>query len=130
MPCSHDVLIVDDDSDMLDAVRAVLGRNGYECREATNGQQALELIADAKPALVLLDMQMPVMNGWECARKLRKSYGRGLPIVVVTAARHSATRRDEADADGVLPKPFAIEQLLRVVGRYAMTHVLPRPLTI
>lgn len=119
MPCSHDVLIVDDDSDMLDALKAILGSNGYECRGATNGQHALELIANAKPALVLLDMQMPVMNGWECARKLRKSYGRGLPIVVVTAAKHAATRRDEADADGVLPKPFAIEQLLRVVGRYA-----------
>ena len=114
----HDVLIVDDDRDMIDVMTAVLRGDGYPCRRAPNGQRALELVAAAMPALVLLDMQMPVMNGWECARKLRASHGRALPIVIVTPARYAIVWREQVDADGVLRKPFSLDQLLRIVGRF------------
>jgi CheY-like chemotaxis protein len=114
----RDVLVVDDDHDMVEVMSAVLDGDGYPCRGANNGQHALDLIAERLPALVLLDMQMPVMNGWECARRLRADHGRTVPIVVVTSARHVVEWGDQVDADGVLGKPFSIDQLIRVVARY------------
>jgi two-component system sensor histidine kinase ChiS len=70
------------------------------------------------PALVLLDMLMPVMSGWECAHALREMYGRGLPIVMMTAAEHAESRRDAADANEVLSKPFELDDLLGIVATY------------
>ena len=110
-----DVLIVDDDEDMAEVIGAVLDSEGYSHRYAANGRQALDAVAAVRPALVLLDMMMPVMNGWDCARALRATYGRALPIVVMTAAEHAETRRTDADADDVLSKPIDLRELLRVV---------------
>jgi CheY-like chemotaxis protein len=112
------VLIVDDDQDMADVVRAVLESEGYACRWAANGRQALDEVATAMPAIILLDMLMPVMNGWEAAHELRALYGRGLPIVIMTAAEHAEARREVTDADDVLSKPFELDELLRVVANY------------
>jgi CheY-like chemotaxis protein len=118
MSTAKDVLIVDDDEDMADAVRNVLEREGYTCRYAANGVQALDEVATAQPGVVLLDMLMPVMNGWECAYKLRATYGESLPIVVVTAAEHADTWGEEVGADAVLSKPFEVDELVRVVQVY------------
>jgi DNA-binding response OmpR family regulator len=118
MSTARDVLIVDDDEDMADAVRNVLEREGYECRWAANGLQALEKANTARPGLVLLDMLMPVMNGWECAHKLRAKYGTSLPIVVVTAAEHANTWGEEVGADAVLSKPFEVDDLVHLVNVY------------
>ena len=70
------------------------------------------------PALIVLDMLMPVMNGWQFAREFRARYGPGVPIVVATAAEHVQHRGDEIDAAGVLPKPFEVSDLLRLVARH------------
>ena len=116
---SGDVLIVDDDQDMLETIAMVLRAEGYETRHASNGREALDAVDRSLPGLILLDMLMPVMNGWECAHELRERYGRGLPIIVVTAAEHAkAPRWIEVGADGVLAKPFDIGELRRVVARY------------
>jgi CheY-like chemotaxis protein len=112
------VLIVDDDRDMAEVIKVVLDSAGWSCRLAENGALALEEVASARPGVVLLDMLMPVMNGWECAHRLRERYGADLPIVVMTASEHADTRRDEAGADGVLAKPFGIDDLVRIVGTY------------
>ncbi|HEY1810927.1 MAG TPA: response regulator [Kofleriaceae bacterium] len=112
----EDVLIVDDDEDMAEVVKAVLDSEGYHCRYAANGRQALDEVATAMPAVVLLDMLMPVMNGWDCAHALRARYGRSLPIIVMTAAEHAEARRNDVGADGVLSKPFDLHELLRVVA--------------
>jgi CheY-like chemotaxis protein len=112
-----DVLVVDDDVNLASAIKRVLETQGYRCRCACNGVHALDEVASAKPALVLLDMVMPVMHGWDCARALRTLYGNELPIVIVSAAADA--ERNEVGADGVLPKPFGLDDLLRVVGTYA-----------
>jgi DNA-binding response OmpR family regulator len=112
------VLIVDDDRDMAEVVKVVLDSAGWSCRLAENGARALDEAAEAMPGVVLLDMLMPVMNGWDCAHVLRERYGAGLPIVVMTASEHADSRRDEAGADDVLAKPFGIDELIRVVGTY------------
>ena len=112
------VLIVDDDTDMAAVIKVVLDAEGYSCACVDNGLDAVETAAAAKPALVLLDMMMPIMNGWECAYELRQRYGRTLPIVIVTAAEHAESWRAEIGADDVLAKPFDIHALLRVVATY------------
>jgi len=111
----RDVLIVDDDVDMSDVVKSALEAEGYACRTVGNGREALAEVARATPGVVLLDMLMPVMNGRECARELRRTYGRNLPIIVMTAAEHADARRLELEADAVLAKPFDLQQLLHAV---------------
>lgn len=114
-----DVLVVDDDPDLVEVVRTILSCAGYEVRSARNGREAIEAVTQKMPAVVLLDMMMPVMDGWECARELRSRYGHAVPIVVVTAAAAARARADQVGGiDHVLPKPFEMDDLLRVVARF------------
>ena len=113
-----DVLIVEDDPDLSDVMLLALREAGYPARCASNGREALAAAEVQLPGLVLLDVLMPVMDGWQCARELRARYGRALPIVVVTAAEHVRARSHELGADDVLPKPFDIDEFLRTVARY------------
>jgi CheY-like chemotaxis protein len=113
-----DVLVVDDDVDMLEVIELVLHEAGYTTRTALNGQQALDAVSNGMPALIVLDMLMPVMNGWQFAREFRTRYGREVPIVVATAAEHVNSRGDAIDASDVLPKPFEVSDLLRLVARH------------
>ena len=116
---ADDVLIVDDDPDMVTIIRIMLDDAGYQVRSARNGKEALESVAAKMPAVVLLDILMPVMDGWQCARELRARYGRRVPIVVVTAAEHAGARAAQVGGDDVLAKPFEMAELLRIVARYA-----------
>jgi CheY-like chemotaxis protein len=109
------VLVVDDDPDLLELVGEVLSDRGYRVELARNGVEALECIDEEVPGLVLLDMRMPVMDGWTFARHLRDRYGRSIPIVVMTAAEDSKLRADEIGADSDLGKPFDLRQLHEVV---------------
>jgi len=113
-----DVLIVDDDPDMTETIAMVLEIDGYPCRIAMNGREALAAAAVKRPGLVLLDMVMPVMNGWECARVLRERYGHEIQIVAVTAAEHANFRAHQAGADAVLSKPFDVSALRAIVARW------------
>ena len=113
-----DILVVDPDPDMVDAITAVLEGEGFPCRSAANGQEALDACVRERPAVVLMDLQLPVMNGWICARWLRARYGNELAIVIMTTARFVEEHRAQTTADGVLTKPFALDQLVRVLARY------------
>jgi CheY-like chemotaxis protein len=120
-----DVLVVDDDVDMLEVIELVLHEAGYTTRTALNGQQALDAVSNGMPALIVLDMLMPVMNGWQFAREFRTRYGREVPIVVATAAEHVNSRGDAIDASDVLPKPFEVSDLLRLVARHVPAPAPP-----
>ncbi len=124
MSNGNDVLVVDDDLDMIEVIELVLQDAGYTTRSALNGQQALAAVATAMPALIVLDILMPVMNGWQFAQEFRARYGRGCPIVVATAAEHVRSRTDALDVSEVLPKPFEVSDLLRLVARHVAA---PRP---
>jgi CheY-like chemotaxis protein len=113
-----DVLVVDDNVDIVDALMLLLGEAGYETRPAYDGSQALDAVEARLPGLVLLDLRMPVMDGWTCARALRGRYGGTLPIVVVSAAEHTRCSAHAIAADEVLQKPIDIDELLKVVGRF------------
>src|SRR5713101_2846824 len=111
------VLVVDDDVSILDTVSAILSAEGYEVAAASGGEEALSLLREWHPTLVLLDMRMPVMDGWAVARSMRES-GSKVPIVVMTAAENATRWADEIGASGQLPKPFALDELLRVVEEH------------
>jgi CheY-like chemotaxis protein len=122
-----DVLVVDDDPDMVDAITMVLDQGQYPCRSAENGREALAQVERRLPALILLDMLMPVMDGWQFARELRARFGRTVPVVVVTAAEHVRARGDDIDADAVVSKPFNVNTLLQVVSRYLPEATASQP---
>jgi CheY-like chemotaxis protein len=121
-----DVLVVDDDEDMIEVIELVLQDAGYTTRSALNGQQALAAVAAAMAALIVLDILMPVMNGWQFAQEFRARYGRDVPIVVATAAEHVRSRTDALDVSDVLPKPFEVSDLLQMVARHVPAPG-PRP---
>jgi CheY-like chemotaxis protein len=114
----HDtVLVVDDDTSILDTVSSILTGEGYHVVSAATGEEALAAVARKQPALILLDMRMPVMDGWAVARALREQ-GIQVPIVVMTAAESAKRWADEVGAEGYLAKPFGLDDLLATVERF------------
>ncbi len=114
------VLVVDDDESILEFIGMALSDEGYEVVLAQHGQNALDLILVGKvsPDLILLDVRMPVMGGEEFLRAYNEIPGPSAPIIAVTATRDSVGDGLSIDADGVLAKPFDLEELLDVVNRY------------
>ena len=111
------VLVVDDDTSILDTVSSILTGEGYHVVSAATGEEALAAVARKAPALILLDMRMPVMDGWAVARALR-AQGITVPIVVMTAAESAKRWADEVGAEGYLAKPFGLDDLLATVERF------------
>jgi CheY-like chemotaxis protein len=111
------VLVVDDDASILDTVSAILSGEGYDVVSAASGQEALDAVAREQPRVILLDMRMPIMDGWAVARALR-SQGISVPIVVMTAAESAQRWADEVGAEGYLAKPFGLDELLATVERF------------
>jgi two-component system chemotaxis response regulator CheY len=115
-----DVLVVEDEPYLCDLIADVLEAEGHTTRKASNGLDALELLSDRKPQLVLLDLMMPVMDGWEFMIELRANPAwRDIPIVIITAVFDVAKTETIVGASAVLTKPFDIDQLSDVVRRYA-----------
>jgi CheY-like chemotaxis protein len=110
------ILVVDDDESIRQTVSEILEVEGYLVAAAANGEEALERVEQAQPALVLLDMRMPVMDGWGFARALRER-GIKLPILVMTAAQNASSWAEEIGADGYVAKPFDLDDLLVKVER-------------
>ena len=112
------ILVVDDDPDLREFLQLMLTSMGFEVTSAANGQEALNDMEGHDPDLILLDMKMPVMDGWEFCRALegRDSHP---PIVVLTAAPDPAGRAAEVHAEGWLGKPFEYADLEAIVRRFA-----------
>jgi DNA-binding response OmpR family regulator len=111
------VLVVEDDQDLSALLELVLSDAGYRVRLASDGRDALARVEEEMPGVILLDMRMPVMNGWEFAREFRARHGHTCPLVVVTAAENARLRADEIGAEGWLSKPFDLDEVLSMVER-------------
>ncbi len=94
----------------------ILEMSSYTVRLASNGVEALSEVVTHPPAMVLLDLMMPVMDGWEFLRRLRGSQVR-VPVAVMSAARDAGAISDELGAQAFLPKPFELDDVLTVVKR-------------
>jgi CheY-like chemotaxis protein len=110
------VLVVDDETDIRQALAEVLTFEGYQVVDACDGQEALDKARQYRPELVLLDLMMPRMNGWEFRRiqKDDRSLAR-IPVVVLSAISPSG----DLDCEGYIEKPFDVEELVSAVRRYA-----------
>ena len=113
------VLIVDDDPKNLELFRDVLQVVGYTTIEATNGKQGIGLAKARQPSLILLDIQMPIMDGFEALRILKgDATTRNIPIIVLTsyAMKGDKERIFKAGCDGYIAKPVDIDELLKKVA--------------
>lgn len=115
---SKTVLVVDDDQDLISLVAMVLESEGYGVQTAADGREALEAVERGMPDLILLDMKMPIMDGWEFAREFRTKYDLQSPIVVMTAAADARQCTEEIGAVGWIGKPFDLDMLVGAVGRW------------
>lgn len=112
------ILVIDDDPSILATVSEILEEEGYSVVTATNGLEGLRAIERLRPAVILLDMRMPVLDGWGFARKL-KERGIKLPILVITAAQDAGRWATEVGANGYLAKPFDLLELVTAVEKLA-----------
>lgn len=110
------ILVVDDDHTIRTTVADILSLEGYPVEVATNGAEALTIVERVRPSLILLDMRMPVLDGWGFGRALRER-GIDVPILVMTAAVNARRWAEEIGADGYLAKPFELAELLDAVER-------------
>ncbi len=111
------ILVVEDDPSTLDFVAELLRIEGYAVLTAAHGEEALSVLAQTTPALIIFDLRMAVLDGWQLARRLRQIDDHP-PLVVMTAmmdARHAA---EQIGADAFLQKPFEVDELLEVVARF------------
>jgi CheY-like chemotaxis protein len=114
-----DVLIVDDDQSWVQSVAQLLGDAGLTVRAASDGEQALDLLATEQPALVILDVHLPRVNGLELLRQFRQR-DRRTPVVMISA-EDQASIQDRAMSGGAnafLRKPISVSLLMRAVRRY------------
>jgi len=112
------VLLVDDDPEILEATGQVLREWGYAVDEACDGQTALTLARKAKPDLMIVDLMMPLMDGWTLIRRLREeNLATDVPLVVFSADRDVPDKARNVDADAALRKPFELEELQEVMER-------------
>jgi len=115
------ILVVDDEADFLHMVRSRLEAASYEVVTALDGEQGLQAALREKPDLILLDVSMPVMNGFEALRQLRNdSKTRNIPVIMLTAQADSTAimRSQDLKATDYFTKPFESEELLAFIQRY------------
>ena len=113
------VLLVEDDDDIREALSQVLENAGYAVVTAPNGQVGLESLRVHHPSLILLDLMMPVMNGWQFRRHQRADEAlAGVPVIVISADESARTEAAALGAEGFLPKPIVIDQLLQLVAQH------------
>jgi CheY-like chemotaxis protein len=106
---SPSILIVDDDRDIREALGEILREEGFEVREAANGQQAMMQLAHGKPDVMLLDLMMPVMSGWQVLQAVRSSQELAdLPVVVLSAIEAPGCR-------DYIQKPVSLDRLLELL---------------
>jgi len=118
---SKKVVCIEDETEMIELVKLILGRNHFEVTGAVGGQEGLQKITDIQPDLVLLDLMMPEMDGWEVYQKMKASEEmRDIPVIVVTAKAQSIDRvlgLHIARVDDYITKPFGPQELLDSVER-------------
>lgn len=110
------ILVVDDEPSILETIKEILESEGYPVALAANGLEALRAIERERPSLIILDMRMPVLDGWGFAREMHER-NITVPVLVMTAAQDARRWADEIDADDYLAKPFNLIDLLGAIER-------------
>jgi len=118
---SKRILVVDDQPDSRQIIRDMLACTDYEITEAENGEEALAAIAGQRPDLILMDIQLPIMDGYSATRLIKTDPAlQSIPIIAVTSYALSGEERKAraAGCDDCVPKPFSPRQLLPKIRQY------------
>ena len=118
---SKRILVVEDQPDNRKILRDVFARTNYEIIETENGEEALAAIAKARPDLILMDIQLPIMDGYTATRRIKADPAlRSIPIIAVTSYALSGEEKKarEAGCDDYIPKPYSPRELLAKVRQY------------
>lgn len=113
------ILVVDDDGGIRSFVTQALEEEGYVVEQAGTGGDALASVAVAPPNLILLDVRMPGVDGWQVLDELRSAAGPQTPVVVMTASYSGQDRALQSGAQGYLAKPFELTDLLDCVNLHS-----------
>jgi two-component system KDP operon response regulator KdpE len=123
------ILVVDDEPQIRRVMRSTLSAHGYVITEAKTGEEALELLRKERPDLVLLDVNMPGMGGFETCREIRRSSDAPIIMLTVRNAERDKVQALDAGADDYVVKPFGIEELLAriraALRRYSPGDTVP-----
>jgi len=115
------VVCIEDEPEMIDLVKLILGRKGFELTGAVGGREGLDAVRRIKPDLVLLDLMMPDMDGWEVYQQMKADEDlKTIPVIVVTAKAQSIDKvlgLHIAKVDDYVTKPFGPQELLQSVER-------------
>jgi DNA-binding response OmpR family regulator len=114
------ILVVDDEKDLVETIKLKLTSEGYEVDEAFDGKQALEKVKQRQPDLILLDVMMPQVNGYQVCRELKKSDKfKQIPVVMLTAKAQESDKfwGMETGADDYVTKPFEFDALLSSIKK-------------
>src|SRR3989475_1917176 len=124
------VLVVDDDSVICELVASTLAEHGYATRKASDGREALYLVQRETPDVVLLDVRLPDISGYQICRRLREELGDSIGIILISGERKESFDRAAGmllGADDYMVKPFVLDELLARVQRLARrSRPLPR----
>jgi two-component system cell cycle response regulator DivK len=115
------ILVVEDQADNMQILRDLLLSADYEMIEAVNGEEALAAVAKRRPDLILMDIQLPIMDGYEATRRIKADPAlRSIPIIAVTSYALSGDEEKAraAGCDDFVPKPYSPRQLLAKVRQY------------
>lgn len=119
-PVKH-ILCIEDELEMIDLIRLILGRRGFEVTGANGGTEGLRLVRETHPDLVLLDLMMPDMDGWEVYQQMKaEDSTRDIPVIVVTAKAQNIDKvlgLHIAKVDDYIAKPFSPQELLASVEK-------------
>jgi two-component system cell cycle response regulator DivK len=126
---SKRILVVEDQADNRQIIRDMLAPTDYEITEAENGEEALAAIAKQRPDLILMDIQLPIMDGYEATRRIKADASlRSIPIIAVTSYALSGEEKKAraAGCDDYVPKPFSPRQLLAKIRQYLQDALFRR----
>ena len=118
------ILIVEDDPKSLTLTRDLLQRSGYTTIEATDGEQGVVLAKSRKPDLILMDIMMPVVDGYTACYNIKRDEAtREIPVVMLTSIDYELNKElaKRLSADGYITKPFTPQELLDVVKQFLLT---------
>ncbi|HRQ32361.1 MAG TPA: response regulator [Anaerolineales bacterium] len=115
------ILCIEDEAEMIDLMRLILSRKGYNVRGASGGAEGLQMIRDEKPDLILLDLMMPDMDGWEVYQQIKaEESSKDIPVIIVTAKAQNIDRvlgLHIAKVNDYIAKPFTPQELLHSIEK-------------
>jgi len=115
------IVCIEDDPEMIELIRIILGRRGFEFYGAPGGAEGLKMVGELLPDLVLLDLMMPDMDGWEVYQQMKADVStRDIPVIVVTAKAQNIDKvlgLHIAKVDDYIAKPFSPQDLINSVDK-------------